>query len=598
MAKSKNKVYDDSFGSKSCRKYTENLNTKIGKFNEELSDSENTLPTPSIESNTSDLQNSNSPVSEHGESSSSIMSKHMIKFVKAADSPIVIKTNKVETARKSSVKYAEMYRNTSKSPKVRGKTWPKNNFAHKNVTPRAVLLKTGRTSIAVNRPNMNVAQPNMIPFSKIAHSHVRRPFQGKSAVRTQSRVPKGKGLAIPTEPHHTPSPQEQQSPHHDPLLSSHLTATTKPIPTKTPIENPTIRQYSRRATRIAQSKAFSPPADEPASLLRDDSQVEAFPTVSSLDAGQDMETINKTSALPNESTTRVTSLDGLSFLKTRMEEMQIPLKRMLQSKGSMEIREEVGVERSTKLGSNDTKEMCGNTIFKPRGILAKDKEEITRENQRMNKQLTRDAEIARLHAEEELQRMIEGLNRNNEVIAKHLQEYEQVATELTIREKIELINELVKYQDHHVKILKYQAQGMTLEEIKEKSILVWKQIEDFVPMSSSEEAQRVKRKGLKLDQGSSKKMKTSKDISEDLKGIMQLVPVEEREYWKIIILGGHTAVYQFFVDMLKQFDRKDLHQLWTLLKKALSIRQPTKDKEKELCVELKRLFEPDFEDQL
>nr|GEY44153.1 copia protein [Tanacetum cinerariifolium] len=37
------------------------------------------------------------------------------------DSPTVIKTNKVETARKSSVKYAEMYRNTSKSPKVRGK---------------------------------------------------------------------------------------------------------------------------------------------------------------------------------------------------------------------------------------------------------------------------------------------------------------------------------------------------------------------------------------------------------------------------------------------------------------------------------------------
>nr|GEU69657.1 putative reverse transcriptase domain-containing protein [Tanacetum cinerariifolium] len=74
-------------------------------------------PTTSIESNTSDLQNSNSSVSEHGESSSSIMSKPMIKFVKAADSPTVIKTNKVETARKSSVKYAEMYRNTSKSPK-------------------------------------------------------------------------------------------------------------------------------------------------------------------------------------------------------------------------------------------------------------------------------------------------------------------------------------------------------------------------------------------------------------------------------------------------------------------------------------------------
>nr|GEV85885.1 ribonuclease H-like domain-containing protein [Tanacetum cinerariifolium] len=110
--------------------------------------------TPSIDlskSNTSDLQNSNSFVSEHVESSSSIMSKPMIKFVKAADCPRVIKTNKTKTARKSPVKYAEMYKNTSKSPKVRDnqrKNWPKNNFAHKNVTPRAVLLKTGRTPIA------------------------------------------------------------------------------------------------------------------------------------------------------------------------------------------------------------------------------------------------------------------------------------------------------------------------------------------------------------------------------------------------------------------------------------------------------------------
>nr|GEU93930.1 putative ribonuclease H-like domain-containing protein [Tanacetum cinerariifolium] len=80
-------------------------------------------PTPSIDSsksNTSDLQNSNLSVYDNEESSSSIMSKPMIKVVKATDCPKVIKTNKTKTARKSPVKYAEMYRNTSKSPKVRG----------------------------------------------------------------------------------------------------------------------------------------------------------------------------------------------------------------------------------------------------------------------------------------------------------------------------------------------------------------------------------------------------------------------------------------------------------------------------------------------
>nr|GFA98813.1 synaptobrevin, longin-like domain protein [Tanacetum cinerariifolium] len=68
------------------------------------------------------------------------------------------------------------------------------------------------------------------------------------------------------------------------------------------------RRYTRRAILIAQSKALSPAADEHASLLRDDRQGEAFPTIFSLDSGQDMENINKTYALPHESSPRVTSL--------------------------------------------------------------------------------------------------------------------------------------------------------------------------------------------------------------------------------------------------------------------------------------------------
>nr|GFD06750.1 hypothetical protein [Tanacetum cinerariifolium] len=123
-------------------------------------------------------------------------------------------------------------------------------------------------------------------------------------------VTQGEGSGTLTEPHHTPSPEAQQSPHHDLSSSLHPTETTETIPTKTPTEIPTLRQYSRRATRIAQSKALPTTADEPASLLRDDSQGEAFPTVSGLEAGQDRENIIKTSALPHDSTPRVTSLDA------------------------------------------------------------------------------------------------------------------------------------------------------------------------------------------------------------------------------------------------------------------------------------------------
>nr|GEX13375.1 hypothetical protein [Tanacetum cinerariifolium] len=160
---------------------------------------------------------------------------------------------------------------------------------------------------------------------------------------------------------------------------------------------------------------------------------------------------------------------------------------------------------------------------------------------------------------------------------------------------------------------------MSLEEIREKFIPVWKQIEDFVHMASKEDGERFKRKGLRLEQSSAKKINTTEIVSEeDLKQMMQLVPVEEvyveslqvkhpiidweihtegqRNYSKIIKLGGSTTVYQFFVDMLKHFNREDITQLWTFVRETLSIIQATSDKEKELWVELKRLYEPDIED--
>nr|GEY56511.1 hypothetical protein [Tanacetum cinerariifolium] len=110
--------------------------------------------------------------------------------------------------------------------------------------------------------------------------------------------------------------------------------------------------------------------------------------------------------------------------------------------------------------------------------------------------------------------------------------------------------------------------GMTFEDIEAKFTTVWKQLEDFILMGSKEEAERLKRKGLNLEQES------------------------------ITRLRGSSASYQFFIDMLKHLDREHLNQLWALVKESLSNRKPTSDKEMELWVELKRLYEPDDEDQL
>nr|GEZ59909.1 hypothetical protein [Tanacetum cinerariifolium] len=304
----------------------------------------------------------------------------------------------------------------------------------------------------------------------------------------------------------------------------------------------------------------------PASLLRDDNQGEAFPTISGLDAGHDRDNIIKTSALPYESTLRVTSLDAdegsmqqklqelmdlctglqrqqtqmatkieaqdleISGLKARIKlledkdkgsaelsEDDTPIKGM-----SMKIEEEAGVEKSIERGSNDTKELVNVlTSMDAANILTSGVQAVSVP-------------------------LVAGISTVGVPTVSGL-----VPTGSAIFTTASVVT---PYSRHPREIL-----------AKNK---------DFVPMASKEEGERVKRKGLKLEQGSTKKMKTSKEVSkEDLKEMMQLVPVEE-------------------------LDKEDLNQLWALVKETLSIRQASRDKENELWVELKRLFEPDFEDQL
>ncbi|GJV34200.1 hypothetical protein Tco_1394600 [Tanacetum coccineum] len=94
-------------------------------------------------------------------------------------------------------------------------------------------------------------------------------------------------------------------------------------------------------------------------------------------------------------------------------------------------------------------------------------------------------------------------------------------------------------------------------------------ITDSAEVESSKGATEVE-----LDHKGSKKQKTNEDSE----------------------VGNHTEAYQNFADMLKKFDRDDLVKLWDLVKERFSTTEPIDDKEKELLVELKRLFEPNNQD--
>nr|GEY77896.1 hypothetical protein [Tanacetum cinerariifolium] len=223
-------------------------------------------------------------------------------------------------------------------------------------------------------------------------------------------------------------------------------------------------------------------------------------------------------------------------------------------------------------------------------------------------QAERDFEIARIHAERELEMMIIELDRSNKMVAKYLSKYEQAEVGLSHDEKVELIDELLIYQSHLAQIKKYQAQlnkpaikterrnfymsilrsnagwkakdfkGMTFKQIEKKFIPMWEKMQDFVPMNSKLENERLKRPGIQLDKKSFKKLKTAKasgtepsqeqqfeepkELSkEELKKMMELVPVEE-----------------LYIKALQE---------------TCSTTEVTDEKAKEIWVELKRLYELD-----
>nr|GEZ34695.1 hypothetical protein [Tanacetum cinerariifolium] len=389
-----------------------------------------------------------------------------------------------------------------------------------------------------------------------------------------------------TEPHHTPTHEATPSPEHE--LSSLLLppVTTKSLPIVIPSDNPPLRQYTRR-TRIAQSSVLLPVEDEPTSPLGDDSQAQELEITNlkarvklledkegggiaqsgdnapikgrSLDEGE--EAAERVSDDTEAMATVLTSMDATGILTIRGVQV-VPTAAKVAT-ATISIPTGSGVV-STASPTIPTAALIFTTATESTSYTRrKGKETMVEYKTPKKKKIARDAKIARIHAEEELHMMIDGLDMNNETVGKYLQEYHQFATELPIERRIELISDLVKYQDHYVKVLKYQTQQrkplsrkqqkefymlvlkthagwkarhfkeMTLEEIKEKFDPVWKQFQDFIPIEEV--------------------------LKEKLKEMMELILVEEvymealqvkhtiiewevhtegqRSYWKIIRLG-------------------------------------------------------------
>nr|GEZ60401.1 ribonuclease H-like domain-containing protein [Tanacetum cinerariifolium] len=260
-------VFDNSLCSKNCKKNTESLNklenlknekegleSKLTGFKSATKDLDHLIrsqrsdkikeglgysvvPPPPAQVYSPLKKDISSSAFDNGESTGGILSKPEIKFIRPADTPTIVKTDKVETAKKPTVKYAEQYIKPSKTSNVKGNQRNWNNLksqqlgenfvmknracfncghfdhlsydcslgvkkgrtcptnTHKSTSPRPIVHKTYRPPMRPVRPNMNVAYPKRTSCHKPTHSYNKRPFQRTSAVRSQFRDPRDSGFS-------------------------------------------------------------------------------------------------------------------------------------------------------------------------------------------------------------------------------------------------------------------------------------------------------------------------------------------------------------------------------------------------------------------
>nr|GEX28433.1 hypothetical protein [Tanacetum cinerariifolium] len=155
-------------------------------------------PTPTVESTSAEGQNKHSTTAENGESTDSILSKPAVKFVKAGDRPAerpttnkaeFVKaaerqtTDKVETAKRPAVRYAEMYKRTSKRRRIQRETTRSQNHEYKS--------PSHRTYGAPMRPSHRPAghRPHGPPMRPMRSNMNGARSKRTSAVRPQYRAP-------------------------------------------------------------------------------------------------------------------------------------------------------------------------------------------------------------------------------------------------------------------------------------------------------------------------------------------------------------------------------------------------------------------------
>nr|GEZ55249.1 hypothetical protein [Tanacetum cinerariifolium] len=345
--------------------------------------------------------------------------------------------------------------------------------------------------------------------------------------------------------------------------------------------------------KIAQSSTLPPVADEPASPIRDVSQGEACSTDSGFIVDHDRANISKTSTLPHESTSRVTSLAAdegslqlcfqeLTDFCTSLQRQQSELVSKFEAQ-ALEI-----TELKARVKFLEDRQGEGINLFgddAPIKGRRLDEEEVATERVSSDIRLDK-GEVSAERVCDDTEEMATVLITIDAASVLSSGGVQVVPTTAAVAPA----NVITPYTKRKGK------EKMVETHTPKKKKRLQEQIDIQFARELEEELEReAQRMNAQITRDEEiAKIHIEKELQQMIEGTHRGTKKLLEDYK----VRRQLSNYQFFMDMLKQIDREDLNQLWALVKETLSVRPTTDEKEMKLWVELKRLYEPDVKDYL
>ncbi|GJZ02416.1 putative ribonuclease H-like domain-containing protein [Tanacetum coccineum] len=150
----------------------------------------------------------------------------------------------------------------------------------------------------------------------------------------------------------------------------------------------------------------------------------------------------------------------------------------------------------------------------------------------------------------------------------------------------------------------YDQEGFKFKVIKDMFDKAFKRVNTFVDYKTElvegsairEEESSSKRAGDELEQEPTKKQRVDDDKEEKIFSIC--FDVGRNGYYEIMRTDGSAKTYLLFSQLLKEFDREDLENLWKLVKAKHGNTRPEEGYKRVLWCDLKTMFEHHIEDEV